>query len=45
MTNPGKKMDVIEVEVQHSVPGKLLIRKRAVALQPLDTKMLIAAAA
>jgi NADPH:quinone reductase-like Zn-dependent oxidoreductase len=45
MTNPGKKMDVIEVEVQHSVPGELLIRKRAVALQPLDTKMLIAAAA
>jgi NADPH:quinone reductase-like Zn-dependent oxidoreductase len=45
MTNPGKKIDVIVVEVQHSVPGELLIRKRAVALQPLDTKMIIAATA
>jgi NADPH:quinone reductase-like Zn-dependent oxidoreductase len=42
MTSPGKLLEVALTEVQHPMPGEVLIRNHAVALQPLNTKMLIA---
>jgi NADPH:quinone reductase-like Zn-dependent oxidoreductase len=38
----GGALEVAEVEVNHPAPGEVLIRNHAVALQPLDAKMLIA---
>ncbi|KAH8728143.1 oxidoreductase domain-containing protein [Phaeosphaeriaceae sp. PMI808] len=39
---PGKPLNVNNVEVNHPTAGEILIRNHAVALQPLDAKMLIA---
>jgi NADPH:quinone reductase-like Zn-dependent oxidoreductase len=38
---PGKGLDVIEVGINHPGRGQLLIKNHAIALQPLDAKMLI----
>jgi NADPH:quinone reductase-like Zn-dependent oxidoreductase len=38
----GEGLKVTEVEVNHPAPGEVLIRNHAVALQPLDAKILIA---
>jgi NADPH:quinone reductase-like Zn-dependent oxidoreductase len=42
LMSPGKVLEVALTEVQHPAPGEVLVRNHAVALQPLDTKMLIA---
>ncbi|KAF2828204.1 GroES-like protein [Ophiobolus disseminans] len=39
---PGEKLEVKDVGVNHPAPGEALIRNHAVALQPLDAKMLVA---
>jgi NADPH:quinone reductase-like Zn-dependent oxidoreductase len=38
----GKALNVSDVDVSHPAHGEVLIRNYAVALQPLDAKMLIA---
>jgi NADPH:quinone reductase-like Zn-dependent oxidoreductase len=38
----GKKLKVIEVENNHPATGEVLVENYAVALQPLDARMLIA---
>jgi NADPH:quinone reductase-like Zn-dependent oxidoreductase len=42
LLEPGKGLKVTKVEVNHPAPGEVLIQNHAVALQPLDAKMLIA---
>lgn len=42
MPGPGKTLEVTNTEAPHPAPGEVLINNHAVALQPLDTKMLIA---
>jgi NADPH:quinone reductase-like Zn-dependent oxidoreductase len=42
MSGSGKALSVTDVEVQAPSPQEVLIRNHAVALQPLDAKMLIA---
>jgi NADPH:quinone reductase-like Zn-dependent oxidoreductase len=42
MHGPGKTLEVAVAEVQHPGPGEVLIRNHAIALQPLDAKMLMA---
>lgn len=39
---PSKELNVIEVGINHPGPGQVLIKNYAIALQPLDAKMLIA---
>jgi NADPH:quinone reductase-like Zn-dependent oxidoreductase len=39
---PGKRLEVTNVEASHPGAGEVLIKNHAVALQPLDAKMLIA---
>ncbi|KAF2034052.1 GroES-like protein [Setomelanomma holmii] len=39
---PEKALELADVPIDHPAPGEVLIRNRAVALQPLDAKMLIA---
>jgi NADPH:quinone reductase-like Zn-dependent oxidoreductase len=42
LLEPGKGPEITKVEVNHPAPGKVLVQNHAVALQPLDAKMLIA---
>ncbi|KAF1947524.1 hypothetical protein EJ02DRAFT_499283 [Clathrospora elynae] len=42
MHSQGNALKVTAADVQHPGPGEVLIRNHAVALQPLDMKMLIA---
>jgi NADPH:quinone reductase-like Zn-dependent oxidoreductase len=42
LLEPGKALDVTRVQVNHPAPGEVLIQNHAVAVQPLDAKMLIA---
>jgi NADPH:quinone reductase-like Zn-dependent oxidoreductase len=42
LTGTGKSLEVMQVEVNRPVFGQVLIENHAVALQPLDAKMLIA---
>ena len=39
---PGKALEVTDVKVSHPASGEVVIKNYAVALQPLDAKMLIA---
>lgn len=41
MSGPGKELEVTSSERYQPAAGELLIRNHAVALQPLDAKMLI----
>jgi NADPH:quinone reductase-like Zn-dependent oxidoreductase len=38
---PGKPLELIAVEASHPATGEVLIRNHAVAVQPLDAKMLL----
>jgi NADPH:quinone reductase-like Zn-dependent oxidoreductase len=42
MSGPGKGLEVNHVETAHPATGEVLIRSHAIALQPLDAKMLVA---
>ena len=42
MTGPGENLEVAVTKIQHPAPGEVLIKNHAIALQPLDVKMLIA---
>jgi NADPH:quinone reductase-like Zn-dependent oxidoreductase len=42
MTAPGHTLSITAVEAHHARPGEVVIKVQAVALQPLDAKMLIA---
>jgi NADPH:quinone reductase-like Zn-dependent oxidoreductase len=39
---PGKALEVVNVDVNNPAHGEVLIKNQAIALQPLDSKMLIA---
>lgn len=41
MSGPGKGLTVNDVEMSHPATGEVLIRNHAIALQPLDAKMLV----
>jgi len=42
MSGPGKGLEIIDVESNNPAMGEVLIRNHAIALQPLDAKMLVA---
>ena len=42
MLGPGRQLEVTAIEAYHPAPGEVRIKNFATALQPLDTKMLIA---
>lgn len=42
MSGPGRPLQVTEAKTSHAGAGEVLIRNHAVAIQPLDTKILIA---
>jgi NADPH:quinone reductase-like Zn-dependent oxidoreductase len=42
LTGPGKALEVANVDVNHPAHGEVMIKNHAIALQPLDSKMLIA---
>jgi NADPH:quinone reductase-like Zn-dependent oxidoreductase len=39
---PGKALEVANIDVNHPADGEVLIKNYAIALQPLDSKMLVA---
>ncbi|EUC27879.1 hypothetical protein COCCADRAFT_41509 [Bipolaris zeicola 26-R-13] len=42
LSSPGKPLEITDADTLHAGLGEILIRNHAVALQPLDAKMLIA---
>jgi NADPH:quinone reductase-like Zn-dependent oxidoreductase len=42
LPKPGKLLEVMDTNVHHPALGEVLIKNMAIALQPLDAKMLIA---
>lgn len=42
ISNPGKPLEITDADTLHAGLGEVLIRNHAIALQPLDAKMLIA---
>lgn len=40
VTGPGEALGVIDAELSHPSPGEVLVKNEAVAIQPLDAKML-----
>lgn len=42
LAGPGEKLEVKDAQSAQPGPGQLLVRNHAVALQPLDAKMLLA---
>jgi NADPH:quinone reductase-like Zn-dependent oxidoreductase len=41
LLEPGRRLEVTKVDINHPAPGEVLIQNHAVALQPLDARMLI----
>jgi NADPH:quinone reductase-like Zn-dependent oxidoreductase len=42
LSSPGKSLEIADADTLHAGLGEILIRNYALALQPLDAKMLIA---
>lgn len=41
LSAPGKVLDIVQRDASEPAPGEVLIKNHAIALQPLDAKMLI----